>query len=428
MELPTNWAATTVCSAVFVAGLPLEVALAEDCDFPCELLVNVTVDYAERSVTARMRRTEAHLFKSIWRGDGVGCTVIDGISEEELRAQDVGDQTPLPPLNATEPWPLGDLVDTEGARDDDVDWEQVEATVEDTFACEGCNTRAVVVVHRGKVVLERYKDGVTPQTRLLGWSASKSVTNAFVGLLVGEGRLNLSAPAPVPEWRADPDDPRGAITLDQMMHMEAGLLWRELPGDVACLFTQGNGDCAGWYANQPVEDPPGSRFEYSSGLTYLIMRTVLQQRGDPQWTNFEWARQRLFRRLAMHSALIEPEANGYLAGGSLAYMTARDWSRFGLLYLRDGVWVDGTRILPEGWVEYTSTPTAISGNAYGAQFWYLSVPVPNFRADGFRRQNVFVVPSKDLVIARFAMPSLRREGRTAFDLLGFLTGIVEAFP
>jgi CubicO group peptidase (beta-lactamase class C family) len=174
-----------------------------------------------------------------------------------------------------------------------------------------------------------------------------------------------------------------------------------------------------------VEDAPGTRFEYSTGNSMLLMRTVMEQRGDPQWTHFEYPRQKLFRPLSMVSALIEPQANGVPAGGSLAYMKAQDWARIGLLFLRDGVWVDGTRIFPEGWVAYsfTAAPTSVF---YGAQIWlHYDLPGRGAYMSGFRQQNVSIFPGKDLVVARFSMPKLTGGG---FDLNAFLRPILDAFP
>jgi len=363
-ELPTSFAAMIVCGGIFVAGLPIDVVIAEDCDQPCNS-VNVTADYDEMSVTAIDAATGAYPFKAIYRGDGLGCTTVDGITEAELRAQDVGDQSPLPALNASAPWPLGEAL---AARPPDVDWDTVEAVIDADFRCLRCNTRAVTIAYRGELVYARYKSGVTKDTRLIGWSATKSVTSTFVGVLAGEGRLTPEQRAPVPEWTAEPDDPRAEVTIENLLNMASGQMWREQPGDIACLFTEADGDCAGWYANLPQEVPPGTRFEYSTGDTTLLMRTVLQQRGDPEWTHFEWPRQKLFKRLSMTSALIEAQSNGYLLGGSNGYMTSADWTRLGLLYARDGVWVTGERVLPEGWVEYISTPSA-SNPSYGGNFW-----------------------------------------------------------
>jgi hypothetical protein len=221
-------------------GLPFEVVFDEDCDIAC-LAVNATVDYTERSVTSVLLNTGEWPVKSIWRGDGIGCTVVDGISEAEIRAQNIGDQRPLPALNATTLWPLGEAL---APRDPSVDWAAVEAAVEADFACERCNTRSITISYKGQLMYERYAEGVSASTRLLGWSATKTVTNAFVGLLVAEGRLALDQRMPVPEWNVEAGDPRAAVTVRNMLHMASGQLWREASGDVRCLFITAEGNCA----------------------------------------------------------------------------------------------------------------------------------------------------------------------------------------
>ena len=363
-ELPTAFAAMIVCGGVFVADLPESVAIDEDCDRACTT-VNVTVDATERAVTAVLAVDGSLPFKAIWRGDGLGCTVIDGITEAELRAQDVGDQSPLPALNATAPWPLGEAL---ADRPPEVDWDAVEDAVDTDFRCLRCNTRAVSIAYQDELVYERYANGISASTRLIGWSATKTVTATLAAVLVNEGRLDVEQRMPVAEWNVDPDDPRAAVTVEHVLHMASGQLWREPTGDVQCLFTESQGDCAGWYANRPQEAAPGTQFEYSTGGSTLLMRTVLQQRGEPELTHFEWPRQKLFKPLSMNTALVEAQTNGYLLGGSNGYMTSRDWTRLGLLYARDGVWVDGTRVLPEGWVQYASTPSA-TNPTYGAHVW-----------------------------------------------------------
>jgi len=319
---------------------------------------------------------------SIWRGDGIGCTVIDGMTEAELRTQDVGDQTPLPALNDSIPWPLGNGFAS--VLPSEVDWQAIYDAVEADFACTRCNTRAVTIAYKGELVYERYADNVNVNTRLLGWSATKSVTNSLLSQIVFDGLIGLEDKMPVAEWQVSPDDPRAAVTVTNMLHMSSGQLWREASGDVRCLFITAQGDCAGYYADQPQEVPPNTQYEYSTGCSTLLLRTVLQQRGDLQWNNFEWPRQRLFKRLSMHSALIEAQTNGYLLGGSNGYMVARDWLRLGLLYARDGIWVDGTRVLPAGWVDFTKAAAPTHGG-YGAHFWLgASQGTPYFCMSGFR--------------------------------------------
>jgi hypothetical protein len=178
---------------------------------------------------------------------------------------------------------------------------------------------------------------------------TKSVTNALVGILVGQGKLSVDEPAPVPEW-SGPDDPRGAITLDQMLRMSSGLEFGEIyedPRSDVCLMLFSVRDAAAYAADKPLETGPGGKWYYSSGTTNIISRIVRDSVGGTQADYFAFPRRALFDRIGMRSAIIEPDPSGTFVGSSYMYATARDWARFGLLYLQDGVW-EGERILPEG--------------------------------------------------------------------------------
>ena len=176
---------------------------------------------------------------------------------------------------------------------------------------------------------------------------------------------------------------------------------------VECIF--GNtGDCAGYAADLPLIHEPNTVFDYNSGSTYLLSRIALENRGEEELelTNFEWAKEKLFWKVGAHSACIEFTANQIYLGGAFGCMTARDWARMGLLFINDGVWVDGTRILPEGWIDYTFQ-TGIPNNSYGSQIWVRSGYGKDvFAMSGFRNENVYISPSDDLVITRNAMPNL----------------------
>ena len=235
-------------------------------------------------------------------------------------------------------------------------------------------TRALLVIHRGQTLAERYAPGYSAQSRFIGWSMSKSVMSALVGILVSQGRLTLEAPAPVPEW-ANPADPRHAITLDQLLHMSSGLEFDEdyhSPLSDVVWLLYGTGDGAAFAAGKPLAATPGTTFHYSSGTTEILSRIVAQRAGEP-YPRF--AARTLFEPLGMTGALIEPDATGTPMGACCVWATARDWARFGLLYLQEGVW-EGRRILPVQWVDYSRTPAPAANEAqYGAHFW-LKVPPP----------------------------------------------------
>jgi CubicO group peptidase (beta-lactamase class C family) len=301
-------------------------------------------------------------------------------------------------------------------------------------------TRAVVVVQGGRIVGERYAPGFDRDTRLLGWSMTKSLMGALVGVLVGDGRLHLDAPADVPAWQSA-GDPRREIQIDQLLRMSSGLDWNEsygvslrLPDVIQMLYGRGLGDMASFAADRPLASPPGSVWRYSSGTSLLLSGIVRRVLADDAAYR-ALPRRALFDPLGMTSALMELDEAGTFVGSSYSWATARDWARFGLLYLRDGVWGEA-RILPQGWVDYTRTPApAAPRGEYGAHFWLnagapatgVEAPLPRaprdlFYAAGHDGQFVFVVPSRDLVVVRLGLtPS---DGRWSYE--DFVVDVVAA--
>ncbi|HEX3459265.1 MAG TPA: serine hydrolase [Acidimicrobiales bacterium] len=277
-------------------------------------------------------------------------------------------------------------------------------------------TFAVLVVHHGRLVFERYAgelvhfdrppDPVEADSRLISWSMAKSMLQAVVGMLVADGRLDLDAPAEVPEW-SGVGDPRGAITLRQLLAMRDGLAWAEVYEDasgsdvIEMLFGSGQADVAHFAADRPLAVPPGSRFNYSSGTSNIISRLVAEVVG-PGEPYRRFLSDRLFGPLGMTSAEPEFDEAGTWKASSNVMATARDFARFGLLYLRDGVW-DGTRLLPEGWVDYARTMVSDDPDdgPYGAHWWGMAGDqLGTFRASGYERQSILICPTHDLVMVR----------------------------
>ena len=270
---------------------------------------------------------------------------------------------------------------------------------------------ATLVVHGGRLVVERYGPGTDATTPLLSWSMAKSVTHTLVGILVDQGRLDPHAPADVPEW-SDPDDPRRDITLHQMLRMVDGLEFNEayaLPDDggdaawshcIDMLFGAGIADPAAYTAARPLAHEPGTVFNYSSGTTNLIARIVgdLIGRGDEARA---WMHHHLFAPIGMTSADPTFDESGNFIGSSYLHATARDWARFGLLNLRGGEW-DGHRIVSSSWVDDGRTTRARDddGGEYGAHWWTVPDGRGRFYASGFEWQRVACVPTTDLVVVR----------------------------
>lgn len=330
-------------------------------------------------------------------------------------------------------------------------------------------TRAIVVVYDGVIVGEKYAPGVTPHTPLPGWSVTKSLTNALIGIRVGQGKLRLNDTRLLDEWTAADADPRANITLDNLLRMTSGLDWHERymghSDATEMLFL--SGDVGGFAASKALAYPPGTHWQYSSGTTNILMKILRNSfkikkhktgstdldidGGDEAY--LEFPRKYLFEPLGMKSAIMETDASGTFIGSSFSYATARDWARFGLLYLNDGLWTVGDkqkgqqqqRILPEGWVHYSRTPTPGSDPSYGAHFWlnsakpnangilevprsthfwHTKLPTDAFYGHGFEEQAVMIIPSRKTVIVRLGLTP----DSTLWNIANFYASILQALP
>ncbi|HWY14090.1 MAG TPA: serine hydrolase [Rhizomicrobium sp.] len=334
---------------------------------------------------------------------------------------------------ANSPWPTEAW--SEGDLPAETDRASLARLVEAVFA-EGTGaafgeTHALLAVARGRLVLERYDAGFSPDSACPSWSMAKSVTHALIGILAGDGRIDIRAPAPVAEWRS-PDDPRRAITLDQLLRMSSGLAFIEsyvpdAPSDVIeMLWGKGRDDVAHFAASFPLAHAPDSFWAYSSGTTNIVARLAADAAGARGPAFEAFMRKRLFAPLGMNSALPKFDAAGTFIGSSFLFATARDFARFGLLYLRDGIW-DGARIVPEGWVDYARTPTiqqTSDQGRYGAH-WWLDIAGPgSFSANGYEGQFIIIVPQRDLVLVRLGKSPAEVQDRVK----QWLRELAECFP
>ncbi len=274
-------------------------------------------------------------------------------------------------------------------------------------------TLACVVVQRGRVVAERYGPGTTSLTPLISWSMGKSMLHAAVGIAVGDGLLDLDSPAVVPEWSGQ-GDPRSGITLRHLLAMRDGLDFSEDYVDAGTshclemLFGNGAVDVAGYAASRPAAVAPDERFNYSSGTTNIASRILTDAlvgsdagADERRAVTGDFLQQRLFGPIGITA---EPrfDAAGTWVASSYVYASARDFARFGLLYLRDGTW-DGRRILPEGWVDHARTWVSTDpedGLGYGAQWWLYDDGLGTFAAKGYEGQTIMCVPALDLMVVR----------------------------
>ena len=428
--------AKLLCSNVFVSGRTPEDVFAEELADMAGT-INADVDYERQQVTAVMGPFER---RAVYR-EGLGCTVVDPDSGGVAGQPIAMDVVSAGAIQEEEPWPVGNLVSLDDLPPE-VDEAKLAAALDAAFAEPDpelpVKTRAVVVVYDGQIIAERYAPGFSEDTPMISWSMAKSLTNTLVGILVGQGKLSLDEPAPVPEW-SDPDDERRSITLDQLLRMSSGLSFDESYGafsEVSVMLFD-RGDTAAYAAAMPLTEEPDSVWHYSSGTSNIISRIVRNAVGGTVQDALEFPRRARFNPIGMGSAVFEPDASGTFVGSSFVQATARDYARFGLLYLQDGMWF-GDRVLPEGWVAYskTPTPTAPQGQ-YGAQWWlnadtkandkdrkWPELPPDIFWADGHDGQFIVVVPSHNMVLVRLGFTP----DKGTWDLGAFIGDMLEAVP
>jgi len=332
--------------------------------------------------------------------------------------------TPCP----TEAWPTGEIESASRRA-------EIEELVAGFFGPRSAvalgATHALLIIQGGKLLLERYAPDFGPDVTCHSWSMAKSITHALVGIAVGDGRLDITRPADAPEWRT-PGDPRAEITLDQLLRMSSGLQFVEdyTPGQtsdvIEMLFGSGKEDVAAYAASRPAAHAPDSFMAYASGTTNIVSRALGDALGLKGDAFGAFMRQRLFDPLGMTSAMPKFDTAGTFIGSSYCFCTPRDFARFGLLYLRDGMW-DGQRLLPEGWVDYGRTPTLRQPDAvdgpYGAHWWLDAFGAGTFSANGYDGQFIIIRPDRDLIVVRNGLMPQPAKNR----LQGRLTKLVALF-
>ena len=392
LPIITGYAAKNLASAVFVSGREAKDVEEIDLNFSLIRYTSNTVDYENKTVTSRFLWSKS---TAAYR-EGYGVTLLRGITAEELREQR---------------FPKGVLSEGQGKQDSiaqlslgDSALAERLAPIAKAFVGERAykgHPFAFVVLHRGGVVAECYDKGIGRDTKLLSWSMAKSFANALIGLMVKDSLLDIHAPMDIPEWQGDG---RKAITLHDLMQMQSGLEWNEDYGarsDVNIML-HCERDMGLYALSKPLEHKPGTYWQYSSGTTNIVMR-YLRSRFPSEEAFIGYMRSRLFDPLGIVRPVFEQDLSGTFVGSSYLYATARDFARFGQLYLDDGC-VDSERILPKGWVDYTRRPAAASGKHYGAFFWlngngkFPDVPKDMFYCDGHDGQDIFIFPSHELVV------------------------------
>ena len=419
-RIGAGYAATVAALERFLAGRELDAIRAER--LPPEL-AHLSLELDEERRTARAGLLGIVRCTARVR-PGLGAT------REAGRRADLPEALPdlVPPPPPDLPWPeggapgLAPLVPERRAALE----RAVDAAFVEPRSGLARGTHAVVVVHAGRIVAERYAPGIGPATPLLGWSMTKTLTAVLVGRLVLQGALDPTAPAPVPLW-SRPGDPRAAITLEDLLRMRSGLEFRtgysdEGSDSLRMLFLAP--DCAEYAAKKPLAHPPGTVWSYSDGTSNVLAGIVRRSAGTTLLEQLTFPQRALFAPLGMDTAVISVDGSGTFVGSSLACASARDWARLGLLLAEDGVW-RGERLLPAGWVDWMARPTPGSDGTYGAHVW-LFAATPELSgvlyASGYGGQVLFVDRARAVVGLRLGVEP-RPPG---FDEAGFAASILRA--
>lgn len=428
-KVATGFIADVLCSETFVSGLDPTRNLAETTDaMPGVGLLTWAMDYR----VDRLRKDVTVTLFGIGRShavyrEGLGCTLDHGsdIADVALPADDK--QPALLPEIAGP-----SIVPSHSP--------ELAAALDRAFTEPAQppyrRTRAVVIMKSGRIIGERYADGIGPETPLLGFSMTKSVISALTGVLVRQGKLKLDGPAPVAAW-SDPHDPRHAITVDHLLRHTAGLaLGSSLQASLGSAFEPvnrmkfGEADMAAYAESVPLATAPGTAWNYHDGNIIILSHLIRNAAGGKPEDALRFARRELFAPLGMRNVVLQLDGAGTIEGSSEMLASARDWARFGQLYLNDGA-AGGRRLLPEGWVNYSATATPNAwvgigagfwtnqGNSFGAKFridhgW----PRDAFFAKGTIGQYTIVIPSERLVIVRLGRsPNAPPEADGVFELV-----------
>lgn len=420
LNIITGFAAKNVCSCTFEAGRDLRSIEEGDNDFSPVSYANNKINFDEKSVTSSVFGLKPRI--AVYR-EGIGCILLP---EKSTKATP-GDHSPNREFSQSNlPYPYGKGIPEDSAFSN-INYKALQAAVDNAFDKEDeklKRTRPVVVLYKDRLIAEKYAPGFSAETKLLGWSMTKSITNAVLGVLEKQGKISLTQDKLFKEWE---NDARSKITLNNLMQMNSGLEWVENYNSISdvtkMLFLAE--DMPEIQLKKPLIGEPNNSWNYSSGITNLLSGFIRDQfKTHQEYLDFWYSG--LIDKIGMNSMTLETDLAGNYVGSSYSWATPRDWAKFGLLYLNKGNW-NGEQLLNESWVNYSATPTNGSKGEYGAHFWlnaggkYPNVPKDLFSSNGYQGQHVFIIPSKEIVIVRFGLAE-----NPEFDVDTFLKEVLNA--
>lgn len=424
LDLISGFASKNIASAHFIDGRELSVIERSDNDIPL-------VKYAVNAIDSQKNIATSSVFglkkRTAFYRPGLGSVLIDD-------SFDISKPYLVPKRNTSKnqlSFPYGDLEPTDTTFSN-IDYKRLRTAVQNAFDSDDKldkRTRSLLVIYNGKIIAEKYAPGFTKESKILGWSMTKSITATYFGILSHQNKFDISKTAPISEWKKDK---RSKITTNDLLQMNSGLEWAEEYDKISDATTMlfRDADMTKTQIKKPLIGAIGSTWNYSSGTTNLLSGILRKQfKTHQEYLDFWYSS--LIDRIGMNSMVVETDMKGNFVGSSYAWATTRDWGKFGLLYLNRGNW-NGDRIFAEEWADYVSKPVASSNGRYGGHFWlnagghYPDVPRDMYSANGFQGQKVCIIPSKNMVIVRMGLT-----GHADFDfnkLLAEITSSVASQP
>ena len=417
LDMISGFSAKSVASGYFIDNRPQEIIEKGDNDVSIIFLASNKIDENGKSVTASVYGLKER--KAIYR-EGLGATLIND-DFDVTKPYEVPKRTKL---STNLPFPYGNI-EPKDSIFANIDYAKLNAAVANAFDSKDekkKRTRSVLVIYKDKIIAEKYDTGFNKNSKILGWSMTKSITATYFGILQKQRKFNIMNPAPISEWKKDE---RATITINDLLHMNSGLKWNEdysKLSDATKMFFL-SADMTKSQIDKPSVGKPNATWYYSSGTTNLLSGILRKQfKTHQEYLDFWYSS--LIDKIGMNSMLVETDIAGNYVGSSYAWATTRDWAKFGLLYLHQGNW-NGEQLFNESWAKYVATPTNGSKGKYGAHFWlnaggkFPNVTRDMFDCSGYQGQMVAIFPSHDLVIVRMGLKE-----DPEFDFNGLLSGVV----
>ena len=411
LNIIAGYSAKSINSSMFLANRTVAFTDSTDNNFSPINLGTDKVDTASKISTTSVFGL---LTRKAFYREGLGSVLIDGDFDTSLKVRTPKRTNP----DNTTPFPFGNA-DQKDTVFSSVDYSTLKATVANLFT-NNTKTRAVVVIHKNQIIAEQYDKGFTKNSRILGWSMTKSIMSTVFGVLQHQEKIDITDKAPITEWQ---NDDRKNITITDLLHMNSGLEWDENYNEISdvtkMLFLEKN--MALKQVKKQFVGKSNETWNYSSGTSNLLSGVLMskftkhQDYLDFWYTDF-------IDKIGMNSMVIETDMADNYVGSSYAWATPRDWAKFGLLYLHNGNW-NGEELFTKDWVNYITTPTNGSDGTYGGHFWlnaegkFPDVPKNMFYASGYQGQFVFVFPDQDLIVVRMGLAHI--------DINAFLKNIIK---